>query len=64
METVIIIWQTMNSLDTMTVTTGSDGIVYFVGLTLFSDGPSCVGLQVKAVCSVSSSAEDEYHTVN
>ena len=52
---MIITWQAMNSLDTMTVRIGSYGILHFVGPTLFSDGPSCVGLQVKAVCSVTES---------
>ena len=52
---MIITWQTLNSLDTMTVRIGSYGIVHFVGLTLFSNGVSCVGLQVKVVCSVTES---------
>ena len=45
----------MNSLDTIIIRIGYYGIIHFVGLTLFSYGPSCVDQQVKAVCSVTES---------
>jgi hypothetical protein len=52
-----------NSLE---IRVGSYGTVLCVGITLFSDGPSCRGLQIEAACSVTECkyAMGEYHTVS